>query len=193
LLGMGLLTGPVVAPGSMAGTEQPALVGDGVVLRPWREADLGAVLAGYRDPAIQRWHVKSMDAGEARAWIDHWPGRGAAETGAGWAVTRDGHDALGQISLSRLDLGQGAGSISYWTLPQARGAGLAHRGLEALSRWVFGSLGLYRLQASHSTGNPASCRVAEKAGFRAEGIRRGEGWHADGWHDMHGHARLAID
>jgi RimJ/RimL family protein N-acetyltransferase len=35
--------------------------------------------------------------------------------------------------------------------------------------------------------------VAEKAGFAAEGVKRGAGWHADGWHDMHLHARLAID
>lgn len=190
---MGLLTGPVVAAGSMAATVQPEIAGDGVVLRPWRDGDLAAVLAGYSDPAIQQWHVKSMDEAEARAWIAHWPGRWAAETGAGWAVTRDGRAAAGQISLSRLDLGQGVGSVSYWTLPEARGAGLAHRALGALAGWAFGTLGLYRLQLSHSTLNRASCRVAEKAGFRAEGTRRGEGWHADGWHDMHGHGRLAID
>jgi RimJ/RimL family protein N-acetyltransferase len=190
---MGLLTGPVVAAGSMAALAQPRIVGDGVVLRPWREGDLGVVLAGYGDPAIQRWHVKSMDEGEARAWIAHWPGRWAAENGAGWAVTRDGGDAAGQISLSRLDLGQGVASVSYWTLPEARGAGLAHRALDALAGWVFGTLGLYRLQASHSTANPPSCRVAEKAGLRGEGTKRGGGRHADGWHDMHVHGRLAID
>jgi RimJ/RimL family protein N-acetyltransferase len=83
--------------------------------------------------------------------------------------------------------------VSYWTLPQARGAGLAHRALEALAGWVFPAVGLYRLQLSHSTANPGSCRVAGKAGFAAEGTKRGEGWHADGWHDMHLHARLAID
>ena len=190
---MGLLTEPVVAAGSMAATAQPEIVGDRVVLRPWRAEDLGPVLSGYSDPAIQQWHVKSMDEGEARAWIAHWPGRWAAETGAGWAVTDAGGTARGQISFSRLDLSQGVASVSYWTLPEARGAGLAHRALEAMSGWVFGTLGLYRLQLSHSTANPASCRVAEKAGFRAEGTRRGEGWHADGWHDMHGHGRLAVD
>lgn len=190
---MGLLTGPVVAAGSMAGTRQPEIVGDGVVLRPWREGDLGAVVAGYADPGIQRWHVKSMDEGEARGWIAHWPGRWAAESGAGWAVTQDRAEAVGQISLSRLDLSQGVAGLSYWTLPEARGAGLAHRALDALAGWVFGSLGLHRLQLSHSTANPASCRVAEKSGFPAEGTQRGGGWHADGWHDMHVHGRLAID
>jgi RimJ/RimL family protein N-acetyltransferase len=190
---MGLLTGPVVAAGTMAALAQPEIVGDRVVLRPWRVGDLGTVLAGYADPDIQRWHVKSMDEAEARAWIAHWPGRWAAESGAGWAITRDGGAAAGQISLSRLDLGQGAASVSYWTLPEARGAGLAHRALEALAGWVFADLGVYRLQLSHSTVNRGSCRVAEKAGFAAEGVKRGAGWHADGWHDMHLHARLAID
>jgi RimJ/RimL family protein N-acetyltransferase len=190
---MGLLTGPVVAAGSMAAIGQPEIAGDGVVLRPWRATDLEAVRAGYGDPAIQQWHARSMDENEARAWIEHWPGRWQTESGAGWAVTRDGGAALGQISLSRLDLHNGAGSVSYWMLPEARGAGVAHRALQALAGWVFGRLGLHRLQASHSTANPASCRVAEKAGFAAEGIQRDEGWHADGWHDMHVHARLAID
>ena len=177
----------------MARARQPEIAGDGVVLRPWRAGDLEVVLAGYADPGIQRWHVRSMDEDEARAWIAHWPGRWEAETGAGWAVTAGGARAAGQISLSRLDLGQGVASVSYWTLPEARGAGLAHRALEALAGWVFGRLGLYRLQLSHSTANPASCRVAAKAGFAAEGIERGGGWHADGWHDMHRHAKLAVD
>jgi RimJ/RimL family protein N-acetyltransferase len=190
---MGLLTGPVVAAGSMAAMRQPEIAGDAVVLRPWRPGDLEAVLAGYRDPAIRQWHVRSMDEGEARAWIAHWPGRWAAESGAGWAVTVDGEEVAGQISLSRLDLDRGAGSVSYWTRPEARGAGLAHRALEALAGWVFPVLGLHRLQVTHSTANPASCRVAGKAGFRAEGTLRGEGWHADGWHDMHVHGRLAAD
>jgi RimJ/RimL family protein N-acetyltransferase len=190
---MGLLTTPFIAAGTMAAMTQPELVGAGVVLRPWRSDDLPAVVAGYADPAIRRWHVRSMDEDEARAWIEHWPGRWAAETGAGWAVTRDGREAAGQISLSRLDLAEGVGTLSYWTRPEARGAGLAHRAAEALAGWVFTTLGLHRLQLSHSTANPASCRVAEKAGFVAEGTRRGAGWHADGWHDMHVHARLAID
>ncbi len=39
--------------------------------------------------------------------------------------------------------------------------------------------------------DPASCRVAEKAGFAPEGVRYRSARHADGHHDMHVHARLA--
>jgi ribosomal-protein-alanine N-acetyltransferase len=41
--------------------------------------------------------------------------------------------------------------------------------------------------------NVASCRVAASAGFWEEGLRRGAALHADGWHDMHVHALLAVD
>jgi [ribosomal protein S5]-alanine N-acetyltransferase len=39
--------------------------------------------------------------------------------------------------------------------------------------------------------NQASCRVGAKAGYELEGIMRGALLHADGWHDMHLHARVA--
>ncbi|MFG2104951.1 GNAT family N-acetyltransferase [Micromonospora echinaurantiaca] len=189
---MPLLVPPLVAPGTMARRPQPEIDADGVRLRPWRAADRAAVVAGYADPAIRRWHCRSMTDDEARAWIDGWPERWRRETGAGWAVADD-TGVLGQISLRRLDLAEGLAEVSYWVLPAARGRGVAPRALAALTGWAFGGLGLHRVELSHSTANPASCRVAQRAGFPAEGTKRGEGRHADGWHDMHLHARLRGD
>ncbi|MEU4425916.1 GNAT family N-acetyltransferase [Actinoplanes sp. NPDC024001] len=183
---------PALQPGALADLPQPVLSHDGLLLRPWQERDVAAVVAGYADPAIQRWHCRSMDEAEAREWIARWPGRWNAETGAGWAVTADGSVA-GQISLRRIDLEEGLAEVSYWVLPSARGRRIAPRALAALAEWSFGTLKLYRLELSHSMLNTASCRVAEVAGFPAEGTQRGAARHADGWHDMHGHARLATD
>jgi len=42
-----------------------------------------------------------------------------------------------------------------------------------------------------SVTNFAWCRVAAKAGFRSEGIRRSAALHAEGWHDMHVHTFVA--
>jgi RimJ/RimL family protein N-acetyltransferase len=61
----------------------------------------------------------------------------------------------------------------------------------ALCRWAFEKAGFHRIELEHSTANDASCRVAVKAGFHEEGIRRSAALHADGWHDMHVHALLA--
>jgi RimJ/RimL family protein N-acetyltransferase len=185
-------TTPALAAGSLARLTQPVLTLDDGLLRPWQPADVDAVVAAYSDPAIQLWHDRSTTTAQAREWIAGWSGRWAAETGAGWAIA-DASGVLGQISLRRLDFHDAVGEVSYWVLPAARGRRLAPRALRALSAWAFGELGLHRIELEHSTRNAASCRVAQRAGYVAEGTRRSAVQHADGWHDMHQHALLASD
>ncbi|MGR6319611.1 GNAT family N-acetyltransferase [Micromonospora soli] len=189
---MPLLTTPALTPGALAHRPQPDIPADGLLLRPWRPDDLPAVRAAYTDPDIRRWHCRTMTDDEARAWLTAWPHRWHAETGAGWAVT-DTTGVLGQISLRQIDLAEGRGEVSYWVLPTARGHHVAARALTALTTWSLHQAGLHRLWLRHSTANPASCRVADRAGLTAEGTNRGAARHADGWHDMHLHARLRTD
>jgi RimJ/RimL family protein N-acetyltransferase len=192
------LVEPYLPAGALARLAQPVLERDRLRLRPWRDADGPAVVQAYADPAIQRWHVKTMTPAEALAWVRAWRGQWREESGASWAVVGsgdpdDGSELLGQVGLRRLSLGDGLAGLSYWVMPAARGRGVARRAVEGLSAWAFGQLGLHRIEIEHSTSNPASCAVATAAGFAAEGVKRGEGWHADGWHDMHLHARLRTD
>jgi ribosomal-protein-alanine N-acetyltransferase len=186
------LINSAVAPGSLARLGQPVLNAGEFVLRPWQASDAAAVVRAYAEPSIQRWHLRTMTDDEAREWVDSWCHRWTAETGGGWAIA-DGPRVLGQMNLRRLNLPDGAGEVSYWVVPAARGRRVATRALCTLSTWVFGELQLHRLEVAHSTLNPASCRVALNAGYQFEGTKRGEGLHTDGWHDMHLHARLADD
>jgi RimJ/RimL family protein N-acetyltransferase len=167
---------------------QPVLAVDELVIRPWRVSDVDAVVGAFRDPAIQRWHVRTMTPAQARDWIGSWADRWAAGSDADWAVT-DSDRVVGHVGFRRID--GGCAGISYWTLPAARGRGVAVRAAVAASAWMIERLGLHRIQLMHSTLNEASCRVAVKAGFAAEGVARSSGLHADGWHDMHVHARIA--
>jgi ribosomal-protein-alanine N-acetyltransferase len=187
------LVGPVVAAGTLRRTSQPLLHVDELQLRPWRPDDAPGVVLAYDDPAIRRWHLRSVSVEEVRSWLDRWARRWSEETGASWAVTRDAVDLLGQVSLRTLSLAEGQAEVSYWVLPAARGRAVAPRALDALTTWATHDLGLHRLELAHSTANAASCRVALKAGYVLEGTKRREALHADGWHDMHLHARLATD
>jgi RimJ/RimL family protein N-acetyltransferase len=187
-----LLVAPAVPPGRMAALTQPEIGAREVTLRPWQPSDRPVVVAAYADPAIQHWHGRSMTDEEAGDWIDSWPRLWRNETGAGWAVL-DAGTVAGQISLRWIDLAAGLAEVSYWVLPAARGRRIAPRALGALTTWSFGTLGLHRLELDHSTANVASCRVAQQAGFAAEGTKRGYCRHPDGWHDMHLHARLSSD
>ncbi len=189
---MPLLVQPALAPGSLARLTQPVLRRDEIELRPWVASDARAVASAYNEPSIQRWHARSMGFEEARAWVASWSRRWMEESGAGWAVV-DAEGLLGQVSLRRLDLQEGLAEVSYWVLPAARGRRVAGRALSALTEWSFTELGAHRIELVHSVLNPASCRVAVHAGFAFEGVKRSEALHADGWHDMHLHARLADD
>jgi RimJ/RimL family protein N-acetyltransferase len=176
----------------MAALPQPEISANEITLRPWLASDRPSVTAAFADPAIQRWHCRSMTDQEAADWIDSWPGRWRDETDAAWAVLDVG-TVVGQVGLRRVNLVEGLAAVSYWVLPAARGRRIAPRALGALTEWSFRTLKLHRLELSHSTANAASCQVARHAGFVAEGTKRGAARHADGWHDMHLHARLSTD
>jgi [ribosomal protein S5]-alanine N-acetyltransferase len=150
-----------------------------------------AVREAFADPQIQRWHVRILsDEAEALEWITGWARRWAAETDASWAIADSGDRVLGQAGLRWVDLFEAEGHLSYWVRPEARGRGVAVAAAQAVVAWSFDELGLHRLELRHSTANAASCRVAAKLDFPLEGTRREAGRHADGWHDMHLHARL---
>jgi ribosomal-protein-alanine N-acetyltransferase len=184
-----VLVQPVIAPGDLRRHPQPTLTIDELVIRPWRPDDAPAVEAAYGDPAIQRWHTQSMTAEESLAWVHEQPRRWDAETGAGWAVTED-EAVVGRVGLRSLDLAEGSAEVGYWVLPQHRGRAIAPRVLTGVTRWLFDEVGFHRVTLNHSVENTASCRVAHKAGFAPEGTARQQLLHADGWHDMHLHARL---
>lgn len=193
---MPYLVEPARPDGSLRDLAQPRLaVDDGLVLRPWRDEDGPALVSAFAVPDIQRWHLRRLDTeDEARAWIAAWADRWAQETDASWAIAGTDDDrALGQVGLRTIMLAEGQAQLSYWVRPAARGTGAAARAVGALTAWAFGTLRLHRLFLVHSTRNEPSCRVAGKAGFALEGTMRGHLQHADGWHDMHLHARLRTD
>lgn len=184
---------PAVVPeGTLRGRPQPLLDAGGLHLRPWEPADVDALVTAYADPAIQQWHARSMTPDEAADWIARWACNWQDETAASWAVTSDGV-VVGRAGLRGIRLGEGWAEVAYWTTAPARGRGVAGRALDALTRWAFDDVGLHRLELNHATSNLASCAVATRAGYAVEGTRRSQLRHADGWHDMHLHARLADD
>jgi [ribosomal protein S5]-alanine N-acetyltransferase len=189
---MPILVTTTVPAGSLAAQPQPSLTaGGGVLLRPWSLDDAEAVMDAYQDEAIQRWHVMRADSlAEAREWIAGWQGGWATETDAIWAVVDAESDMLlGRAGLKHLKFSDGTADVAYWTVPAARGKGVAPRAVNAMASWAF-KAGFHRLDLEHAVGNTASCRVAEKAGFAAEGVRRSAWLLADGRCDVHAHARL---
>jgi [ribosomal protein S5]-alanine N-acetyltransferase len=186
------LVPPLLPAGVLAASEQPVLRAvAGVVLRPWRQDDIGAIVDGFGDPETQRWQLSRYDEAEARDWVAAWEPRWRSETDAGWAVcAEEGGEALGGISIREMSLAYGWGSLSYWTRAAYRGRGLATAAARVIGQWAIGDVGLHRVEVRHSIGNPPSCSVAESAGFPYEATLRSVLMHTDGFHDEHVHARI---
>ncbi|MFG2057382.1 GNAT family N-acetyltransferase [Micromonospora sp. NPDC048930] len=169
------------------------LTAPGLLLRPWRDEDAPAVLAALADPTIARWNAQDVaDPAQALAWV-RWRADWSSGTHVSLAVA-DAADGTLRGSVSLHQIRDGNAAIGYWTAAEARGRGVASRAVGALTAWGFDELVLHRIELWHAVGNRASCRVAERAGYRLEGVLRESHRYGDGRrHDEHLHARLATD
>jgi RimJ/RimL family protein N-acetyltransferase len=61
----------------------------------------------------------------------------------------------------------------FWVRKTAQRRGFATEAANALVRYAFGALEMRRIGLTHSDGNEASRRIAERLGFSFEGIQRG--------------------
>ncbi len=81
----------------------------------------------------------------------------------------------------------------FWVRKSAQRQGFATEAANALVRYAFGALGMRRVGLTHSAGNQASRRVAEKLGFTLEGIQKGANVLPGGRHaDRYCYARFDI-
>lgn len=156
------------------------LRGGEILLRRWRMDDAPTVAQACRDAEIPRWipFVPSPYTEEdARTYV-----QGCVDAPEGrqpFAITAadDGH-LLGSIDMSVNTMR--SGHVGYWVVAEARGKGVCTAALSTLARWAFEELGLGRLELLTDPDNVASQRVAEKTGFRREGVLRSHLLQRDG-------------
>jgi RimJ/RimL family protein N-acetyltransferase len=149
------------------------IAGDGVVLREWHRADGPAIVALVDDPENRRWLPKLPDPYTPDDADEYIAGARVAlteGTAATLAIVVAGSVA-GSIFLAVRN--DGIGEVGYWVGGRARGRGVATAATRLVCDFGFASLGLRRIELNAAVGNVASRRVAEKAGFELEGVRRG--------------------
>jgi RimJ/RimL family protein N-acetyltransferase len=164
------------------------LVDAPTALRPWRDTDIPSLVEICQDPEIPRWTHVPVPYGEtdARAYMLARYTGPEAGVAAPFAIVSaaDDQDLLGSITLMRINWEHGRGEVGYWVGARARGTGHATRAVRLICELGFSSLGLERIELFAATGNPASQRVAERAGFTREAVMRSFWVGRDGRHDM---------
>lgn len=163
-----------------------------VLLRPWRPTDAPALVAARASAADLDTQFPDVDLSTTDQAAAHiasaLPFGGRTKH---WAIVDDGV-AVGDIALSAIEWRHETAWVSYWLAAGARGRGLATAALTAVADYAFAD-GLFRLELGHRVNNPASCRVASRAGFVAEGLERAKLRYGDERFDVETHARLATD
>jgi RimJ/RimL family protein N-acetyltransferase len=152
---------------------QPTLTGPRVRLRPWRTSDADAVFEACQDADIQRWTEVPVPylRAHAEAFVGELASATAADGGASFAVESltDG-SLVGAMTL--FPPRNGVGVAGYWTVDAHRGQGLTAEALRVLTSWALDDRGLRRMELVADAANTGSRRVAEAAGYLAEGVLR---------------------
>ncbi|MFN0088851.1 MAG: GNAT family N-acetyltransferase [Acidimicrobiales bacterium] len=149
---------------------EPPLAGGGLRLRPWRPVDATALADAWADPEIRRFTAvpATPTVAYAQRWIAGWEARRRRGLALDLVVgPADGLAVWGEVGLFGFTQGAGGAEaeIGWWTAPGRRSLGIAGRAVALVAAWACGPLGLATLVAELDAANPASRRVAEKAGF----------------------------
>jgi RimJ/RimL family protein N-acetyltransferase len=160
---------------------------DGVVtLRMVRPTDADAVYRACQDPLIARFvpipqpYTREIAKEFAESGPEEWA-RGEHV----FAIVDAATDELLGAIARHPPRGHHV-QFGYWVAPWARGRGVATRALRLIVDWTLETTDLVRLELYTDIDNDASGRVALRAGFEREGVRRA--WERD----RDGHLRDAV-
>jgi RimJ/RimL family protein N-acetyltransferase len=148
-----------------------------LVLRPWTEDDVPALVDACNEEQIRHW----LPAIPVPYTTEHALAYVRGETNPderAFAMTLE-NVVAGSIGL-RVNAHGYRGSTGYWVAATARGRGVCTRAVRLLARYALGELGLQRMELITDPDNIASQRVAEKVGFQREGVMRAHLRHPDG-------------
>ena len=165
---------------------ETTLAAENLILRPFTPTDADDVTEACQDIETLRWLPLPRPYTRANAeWFIGTFGPGQRESGAGivFAIESAGRLA-GAIDLKGVNWAARVAEVGYWVAPWARGRGVAAQATRVLSEWAIRDHGFERVQLFAATGNAASQRVAEKAGFVREGVARNACCVPDGRADM---------
>lgn len=151
-------------------------LGDGAELQPlepWRAEEFLAHMD--RGRAYIGRHIGLPDAtadlGSARAWLQSYADKTAADTGRVFGIRLDGV-LVGGVLFRVFNADTGNCEAGCWLEPAAAGRGLATRAARVIIDWAVRERGMHRVEWLVSSANTPSINVARRLGMRRDGVLR---------------------
>jgi RimJ/RimL family protein N-acetyltransferase len=172
---------------------KPTLTGEGVILRPFVDADTPALLAALADPDVRILTGSVHDEASARTPVSPQEEKLAGE----WYATRNFTDdrldlavvdkasgaCVGEAVLNQWDPGSQSCNFRILIGPAGQNRGLGTEATRLIVGYGFEGLGLHRISLEVYAFNPRARRVYERCGFRPEGVLRESLRYGDQWID----------
>jgi [ribosomal protein S5]-alanine N-acetyltransferase len=156
---------------------EPALRSDLFVLRAFRNSDFEVARKLELTSGGAPW-IEALPEADGES-MERACERSRLEGAVLQLVIADPNDDvyLGEVSLVMLE--PGTAELGCAVVPEARGRGIGSEALRLASTWALAQLPLRRLQVMADTQNLAALTIAERAGYRREGVLRSY-WEIDG-------------
>jgi ribosomal-protein-serine acetyltransferase len=142
-------------------------------LEPWQAEEFLAHIDRARshiDPWIP-WASRSTDLASARASLQRYADKQAADTGRLYGIWLDG-TLVGGAMFVYFDAETGNCEIGVWTESVGEGRGLVTAAVRVLLDYALVERDLERAEWHNSTANLRSRAVAERLGMRLDGVLR---------------------
>ena len=144
-----------------------------ITLVPYGGAQRAGVLAVANDERIARFMTNQFPHPYTGEDADVWIAKCEAEDPPrSFAIMINGTVGGGVGCEPMGDIRTGTAEVGWWVAPQRWGRGVATVAVRRYIAYCFEDLDLHRIEAGVFLSNPASARVAEKAGLVLEGIGR---------------------
>lgn len=145
-------------------------------LRLLQEEDAKEELALWRvnHEDYLRWFPGDYDSKtleKTREWIGSNLERFSSNRGFAVGIWHQG-DLAGMIDLQEVDWVSRKSGLAYWLGAAFQGKGLMTRACQALVDHAFGEMNLNRIEIRCAPENVKSCAVAQRLGFKREGVLR---------------------
>lgn len=150
-----------------------------LLLRPYQEADAAAFYQLIRDnearlaPAFPGRIRLTQSLDECRRLLLQFRSDWLLGQVYAFGIWEKASQAyIGDISLKNFDRSVPKAEIGYYLAQQAEGRGYGTQMLRSLVRFAFEDLNLNKVFLRSATDNPRSYALAERCGFRREGLMR---------------------
>jgi len=151
-------------------------LGDGAELgplEPWQADEFLAHIDRGRDFIGQHVGLPDVaaDLRSARAWLQSYADKAAADAGRLYGIRLDGL-LVGGVLFRVFDAAAGTCEAGCWLEPAAAGRGLVTRAVRVIIDWAVEERGIHRVEWQVSSANTPSINVAKRLGMTREGVLR---------------------